>query len=122
MKIRKNLVHEESKGYVCETPSKTQTQFTAECDVNNIIYNYTRTGVLMHMTNRIPIYGDFSEVPQDYAECLATVAAAQDNFASLPSNIRDRFGNDPKNLLAFLNDSGNREEAVKLGLVDEVKE
>jgi len=38
-------------------------------------------------------------------------------LASLPSKIRDRFGNDPSQLLSFLADSSNKDEAISLGLV-----
>ena len=46
------------------------------------------------------------------------IIQAQDQFASLPANIRDRFANSPEKYLAFLADSANKEEAVKLGLVN----
>ena len=41
---------------------------------------------------------------------------AQQSFDSIPSEIRDRFNNDPKLLIDFLSKEENMEEAVKLGL------
>lgn len=63
-----------------------------------------------------PMFGDFSDTPEDLAEAYARVEAAEERFMSLPSDVRARFGNDPFRLLEFLQDEGNRDEAVKLGL------
>jgi phage internal scaffolding protein len=43
---------------------------------------------------------------------------AQYQFDQLPALIRDRFHNDPQEMLAFLNDPNNYDEAIKLGLVN----
>ena len=37
---------------------------------------------------------------------------------ALSAEIRSRFGNDPQNLILFLEDPSNRPEAEKLGLVN----
>ena len=66
----------------------------------------------------IPQFGDFTAAPQDYAEAFEMLATVQDNFESLPSAVRDRFHNDPHELLMFLSDSANREEAARLGLLE----
>ena len=118
MLIRKNLVHEPSEGLDCLTPSRTQQQFKDECDVNNILRNYVNTGILTHTAAVAPQFGDFSEVPSDYGEALALIAKSEEQFAMLPSEVRERFDNKPSNLVLFLQDVNNREEAEKLGLVN----
>lgn len=118
MLIRKNFVHEPSEGFTCLTPSRTQAQFKDECDVNNILRNYVSTGVLTHTNEREALYGDFSEVPQDYGEALAVVEEAKAKFDALPSEVRHRFDSDPLKMVQFLQDEKNREEAIKLGLVN----
>lgn len=118
MEIRKNLIHEPSEGFICLSPSRTQQQFKDECDVNNILRNYVNTGVLTHTSATPPQFGDFSEMPADYGEALALIAKSEEQFAALPSNVRERFDNKPLNLVKFLQDTNNRKEAEELGLIN----
>ena len=99
-------------------PSLAQQHFRDECDINNIMDRYARTGVLGDVTaTRQPSFGDFS-ADFDYQIALNQLIDAQDMFASLPARLRDRFANDPSKLLAFVSDEANREEAIKLGLIE----
>lgn len=63
-------------------------------------------------------YMDLSQGPQNYEELVNQVAEINEQFQKLPAKIRDRFGNDPQQLLDFVHDPANIEEAVKIGLVD----
>lgn len=96
-------------------PTKTQQQFEEECNINNIVKRYKQTGIVTHLAHELPVYGDFSEVP-DYQTAFDIVVTAQDNFMRLPADLRKRFDNDPAQMLEFLQDESNYEEAVKLGL------
>ena len=60
--------------------------------------------------------GDFTGIT-DFQSAMEAVVRAQGAFNDLPANVRARFRNDPAEMLAFLEDGKNREEAVKLGLV-----
>ena len=95
---------------------QTKQSFKDECDINNIMKRYNATGAITHLNMRTPEYGDFSS-PLDFQAALNTVMEGEAMFADLPSDLRDRFGNDPKQLLEFLADDANREEAIKLGIV-----
>lgn len=95
---------------------QTKQSFKDECDINNIMKRYNATGSITHLNMRTPEYGDFSS-PLEFQAALNTVMEGEAMFADLPSDLRDRFGNDPKQLLEFLADEANREEAVKLGIV-----
>lgn len=117
VKIRKNLIHVPSAGLDCLTPSRTQQQFKEECDVNNILRHYVNTGVLNHVSQVPPEFGDYSQMPDDYGEAIALIKKSEEDFALLPSEVRVRFDNKPVNLINFLQDEKNRDEAVKLGLV-----
>jgi len=97
-------------------PTKTQQNFKDECDINNIMAQYSKTGQFTHVTSRQGQYADFSNIT-DYQEMLDTVRYADQAFMTLPAQIRSRFGNDPGQLLAFVQDSKNYDEGVKLGLV-----
>lgn len=100
--------------------SQAQQHFAAEADINNIMRRYQSTGVLvdpLHPGTVKPIFGDFS-VSFDFKTAQNTIIDANRRFEMLPSEIRARFGNDPGALLDFLNDKENRQEAIKLGLLD----
>lgn len=95
--------------------SMTDQSFKDECDVNNIISKFKKTGNLTHVARIQGTYGDFSDIP-DLQQAMQTVTDAQANFEALPSNIRSRFGNSPVEFLNFLSDPSNDQEAIKLGL------
>lgn len=97
--------------------SKVRQSDRDASDINNIIGKFRATGQLPAAQTLRGQYGDFSAVP-DYQLACDTVIQAQAAFATLPARLRARFGNDPAALLAFLSDSRNQEEAVKLGLAE----
>lgn len=96
-------------------PSRAKQEFKAECDINNIMAKYARSGLIEHVNRYQGQYGDFTEVV-DYQEALNMVSQAQSAFMSLPASIRTRFENDPGKYLAFVQDPGNSEELVRMGL------
>lgn len=100
-------------------PSRTQQQFKDECDINNIIKTYSQTGVLP-VSKKVGAFLDVSNVA-DYQTSLQTVYEAQRAFDALPSKIRTRFENDPNQLLAFIEDDKNYDEALSLGLLEKPK-
>lgn len=95
----------------------TKQEFKEQSDINNIVANFMKTGEISHVSNAAPHYGDFTYVTENhYHEALTTITAAQARFADLPAKIRDRFGNDPVQLIRFMNDKKNLKEAQELGL------
>lgn len=99
-----------------DEPSLTVQDAKDECDINLIIDRANR-GMMPNFEDRVPQFGDFSEVA-DFQTMQNAVLQAQNEFAMLPSAIRNRFDNEPAKLLAFLQNSENREEAIKLGLIE----
>lgn len=93
----------------------TEQHHKKECDVNNIIKKYDRTGLLSHVNKIEATYGDMTGL--DYREMLDKVMDAKNKFNELPSNIRKRFRNKPEELLRFMEDPSNREEAIRIGLI-----
>ncbi len=69
---------------------------------------------------RSPTYGDFTG-PSDYHTALNKIMDAEEAFSDLDSRLRDRFQNDPAQLLEFISNSENYEEALNLGLLSEEK-
>lgn len=101
--------------------SLTRQEFANDADLNKIMERYSAGLAPLPSGVRFPQFGDFSD-GLDFQACLDKLIAAQTAFDSLPSAVRDRFSNDPARLLDFLSDEKNRDEAIKLGLVEPVKE
>ena len=98
-----------------EGESMTQQQFKAECDVNNILAKYKKTGQINHLAKHNGNFGDFSNI-EDYQTALDKIAQAELAFNDLSSDIRSKFHNDPGKLIDFLSDEKNNKEAIELGL------
>lgn len=98
------------------TPTLTKQAFQEECDINVIVRRFGLTGQLP-VGVRMPQFGDFSEVT-DFHEALNAVRVAEESFLAMPAEVRARFGNDPGQFVDFVADDRNRDEAVKLGLVE----
>lgn len=109
------------EGIVNNLPSLTQQQFAEEADINNIIASYNTTGLLTNplvQSARQPLYGDFSSLPADYMQVQQQLLDAQMQFMELPSKIRQRFNNNPGELVTFLQNPENFAEAIELGLME----
>ena len=103
-------------GLDCEDPSLAQQHFKDECDINNILRQFNVTGLLPE-NSLSPRYGDFTGI-SDYHTAINRVIAAEDEFMSLPAQLRARFNNDPAQLIEFLDTPENLKEAISLGLVN----
>lgn len=108
-----------SSDIVCKDPSLTQQQFAEDADINVMM---TRFGITGHMPQslRMPSYGDFTGV-SDFRTAMDVVTRAQNEFMTLPPDIRARFGNDPHQLISFLEDPKNADDARKLGLLNPLR-
>ena len=106
-------------GLHCEDATLAQQHFKDECDINNILRQFNVTGLLPE-TPLSPRYGDFTGIG-DYHTALNRVIAAEHEFMALPAQIRSRFDNDPAKLIDFLENQENKDEAIKLGLVNPVE-
>lgn len=98
-----------------DLPSMTKQSFREECDINNILKRYQKTGVIEHVKHYNGQYGDFTGI-NDYHSACNRVLAAEEAFSTLPSSLRSRFRNDPGEFLSFVNDPKNLDEMVSLGL------
>lgn len=98
-------------------PGRTKQAAKDECDINALMKRYQKTGQLPAGmgTGR---YGDFYGV-DDYLQAQIVVKTAEIQFNSLPAVVRERFANDPAQLLTFVADPANLDEARKLGLLKE---
>jgi len=85
-----------------------------ECDINNILRKYIKTGNISHFSKHSGAYMDCPEL--DYRQALETLNTAQNMFNDLPGKTRQKFHNDPGEFLAFVQDEKNLDEMRSMGL------
>lgn len=104
-------------GELVTLPSMTKQEFVRESDINNIIKSYSQTGMINHI-NAKAAQGAYQDLPDsvDFQDSLHIIKAAESAFMTLPAKIRDRFGQDPAEFLAFMADPANDAEIRELGL------
>lgn len=95
---------------------RVKQQFREESDVNVIMARWRKTGILPSGNAKEPMYGDFSNAG-DYLEMTGKVTAAKDSFQALPAKIRSRFHHNPGELIDFMADPANEEEAIEMGVI-----
>jgi len=100
--------------------SATQQQFAEEADINTIVRRFGLTGELpngIHM----PQSGDFTATT-DFQTAMNLVRQAEEAFLEIPGEVRARFNHDPAQVIQFLEDPSNRDEAVRLGFIEKPPE
>lgn len=123
------VLHVESSSYVAKDnndpafgldcsrePSLTRAEFAAECDINNIMAQYEKTGVISHIRAE-GRYLDLTDVP-DLQRALTILADADAAFMSLPATVRREFDNDPAKFVTFAQDEANVERMREWGLAE----
>ena len=84
-------------------------------DMNFILKDYHRTGLIKHAEKNKGRYDDVSV--QDFQEAMFKITEAQSMFDSLPGNMRKRFGNDPAAFLDYVHNPENLGEMKKMGML-----
>ena len=97
--------------------SRTRQEFVKECDINRVMAQYHRTGMLSHVREHMGEYMDLTETPESFVEAQQQIAKATEFFMGLPSNIRARFLNNAGEFLDFISDRENLDEMRELGLI-----
>lgn len=107
------------QGIVFEEPSLTDQSQYKDTDINNIVRKYQVTG-LLDSPGSVPFetlqYGDATLLP-DYQTALDLVNSVHEEFATLPSEVREKFGHDPMQLLDALQDPTKKEMLQDIGLI-----
>lgn len=98
-------------------PGLTKQEFRKNADVNEIVKRGQALGYLDNVNPNVqPVFADVSTIGT-FRDLVVRMNNAKAAFMSLPAHVRSRFGNDPANLVEFLQDDSNADEAEKLGLV-----
>lgn len=105
-------------------PSLTQQSFKDETDINNIMAKYQKTGLIDHVNEHGPTYGDQPSA-ESFHHAMSLVADTKSMFEELPSSVRDDFENDPAKFLEFVADEDKRNALLqdkKINLDDQLEE
>ena len=93
----------------------TQQHMAADCDINNIMKKYEKTGIVSHLAKYKGDYQDFTVMP-DFHTAMNTIREADEMFLTLPASIRDKFNNNPGEFVEFATDECNLDELIEMGL------
>jgi len=117
--VRSAYGKKKHEGFQFIQPSLTKQSFTEECNINNIMAKYQKTGALDHVNKHQPSYGYASS--NTFQESLEIVKRGQEMFNDLPSSIRNKFGNKPAEFLEFVQNPENLKEMQEMGLANPTK-
>lgn len=103
-------------GIDCSSPVLTDQSFANSCDINVIMAQYAKTGMLPQSSMSDPRYIDNTLVPSFERVC-DIVSEARIAFDALPAPVRSLCGNNPENLESVLTDPFHRQFLVDQGVL-----
>ena len=101
-------------------PSKTDLSYAEDADINNIIYKYTKTGIIDNVAKVRGVFADVSDIP-GLLEGAERIQEARDMFMLLPAQVRSEFKNDVVQFYNTLVDPNKVDYLVELGLLKKKK-
>lgn len=99
----------------------TKQSHKDECDINRILKQYQRTGIITHVQSARPTYLDLPDAV-DFQSSMETVLVGQEAFASLPAKVRAHFDNDPALFLEALVDPAQADQMREWGFLKPLAE
>ena len=102
-------------------PSRTKQSFKKECDINEILRQFHKSGVITHVQKTQGQYQDFIN-GVTYHQAMNVIADANSMFETVPAKIRAMFDNDPAKFLDFVQNDENEEQMRELGLLQKAPE
>lgn len=100
----------------CNEPSLTDQSMKEVSNINTIMKNYEKTGMLPQMSKKVARYIDNTGVPS-LTEASEALAQARELFMELPSQVRKEMDNDPTKLVEFIQNPRNQEFLVEHGVI-----
>lgn len=97
-------------------PQLTDQSYANACDINVIMAQYAKTGMLPQQTIVQPTYQDNTSIPS-LMDSFNIVNQAYDQFMELPPTIRRLMDNNPANLENFISDESNTDILMKHGIL-----
>lgn len=102
-------------------PKMTDQSGLKASNINNIMEQYKRTGVLPEVRQKIARYVDNTEIPS-LEEAHDIIVEAREMFMALPAQVRKLMDNDPTRLVEFIKDPENVDVLIKYGVIEKSKE
>jgi len=116
MFVDRSSVADPSYGLDCSNlPSLTRQEFADDADINTIMAQYERSGVISHVNNTPPAYLDLTDVP-DLQQSIDLIREAEGAFMSLPAVVRASFDNSAVKFVEFAQNPDNIEKMREWGL------
>lgn len=101
-------------------PQLTDQSYANACDINVIMAQYAKTGLLPQNSTIHPRYIDTTQVPT-LEQAFSAVNSALEAFNNLPPTIRKLMDNDPSQLENFIADPNNADLLLKHGILIQTK-
>lgn len=103
-----------------ENASLTIQEAARDTDINELARRFGVTQLATIFRADDPaFYGDASAVPRDLNDAYEQLRDANTKFNMLDANIREKFGNNYREYVSWVNDEKNYEEAINLGLLSD---
>lgn len=90
--------------------------FKKQCNINLIMEQYAKTGMLPYQSTQTPQFIDCSQVT-DLQTAFSIANNAIESFNSLPPEVRKAMDNNPANLESFILDKDNTELLKKHNII-----
>ena len=99
-----------------QNDGRTQQHQKDECDINLIIKRHSPDQLAMIASQNEGNYGDATSI--DYHAAQNIITNANTMFEELPSDIRNKFDNDPASFLDFTSNEANYAEMREMGIME----
>lgn len=122
MKTFTNLTEQRVRNSISFKESKSMTDQSAkkQTDINSIMANYAKTGLLPVQQEKVARYIDNTQImPLEQAHEL--VRDAMNLFEELPAQIRKLMDNKPENMVNFIKDPDNKDILIKYNVLEKPK-
>jgi phage internal scaffolding protein len=93
----------------------TEQSHKKQCDMNVILADYARTGLIKHAKQHEGRYDDVTT--QDFQEAMFIVKNAENMFNALPAAVRKQFEGRPEQFLDFVQNPDNKEQMASMGIL-----
>lgn len=100
----------------CSKPVLTDQSFKKSQDINNIMKQYSKTGILPSTREHLARYVDNTQV-LSIEEAHEVIKNANEMFMQLPADIRKLMDNDPSKMVEYIKNPNNKEILVKHGVL-----
>lgn len=100
----------------CSSPIITDQSSLHLADINNIMEQYVKTGMLPNQTSQSPQFIDNTQIP-NLEKAFEITRNALSMFNGLPAFIRNMMNNEPQNLESFITNPENETLLLKYGMI-----